>query len=128
MVQDLLLGADKNEVLQMRVEPLIAQYPLFEFRQRHRENPSGYVVDTLQAVFQAFFGNGNYHDCLVDVVNRGGDADTTGAIAGMLAGALYGPGHLPAPWLNKLEQDSRQACQQQAGALLELAFQTGSTA
>ena len=37
-----------------------------------------------------FFDTDVFEDCLIDVVNRGGDADTTGAIAGMLAGARYG--------------------------------------
>jgi ADP-ribosyl-[dinitrogen reductase] hydrolase len=125
MLQDLLNGAAKSHVLQARVEPLIDQYPQFEYRQRRRENPSGYVVETMQAVFQAFFSTDNWRDCLVDVVNRGGDADTTGAISGMLAGALYGLDGLPRGWRAELEQDSRQACKAQAQALLELAFKTG---
>lgn len=125
MVQDLLQGASKNEILHSRVEALIDQHPQFEYRQRRRDNPTGYVVDTLQAVFQAFFATEAYRDCLVAVVNRGGDADTTGAIAGMLAGALYGLDGLPRGWRAELEQNSRQACQSQALALLELAGRTG---
>ena len=121
MVQDLLRGADRKKVLHTRVEPLIEAHPQFEYRQRHRENPTGYVVDTLQAVFQAFFDTESYRECLVDVVNRGGDADTTGAIAGMLAGALDGLDGLPRGWRAELEPNSRQACQSQALALLELA-------
>jgi ADP-ribosyl-[dinitrogen reductase] hydrolase len=124
MVQDLLQGADRNEVLHTRVEPLIDQYPLFKYRPRRRDYPSGYVVETLQAVFQAFFDTGSYRDCMVDVVNRGGDADTTGAIAGMLAGALYGLKSLPPNWQNALDKNSRQACQTQAQALVNFAFQT----
>ena len=38
-------------------------------------------------------------------VNLGGDADTTGAIAGMLAGALYGPEQLPQRWLDALDPE-----------------------
>lgn len=125
MVQDLVQGAGKNDVLSTRVEPLVREHPQFEFRQRPRDNPSGYVVETLQAVFQAFFETENVRDCLLNVVNRGGDADTTGAIAGMLAGALYGPEALPPRWLDRLEVQSRQACERQADALLEFAFRTG---
>lgn len=128
MVQDLLQGASRTDVLHGRVVPLIDQHPQFEFRQRPSENPSGYVVETLQAVFQAFFETENYRDCLVNVVNRGGDADTTGAIAGMLAGALYGPEALPPRWLKSLDEGSKQACQAQARALLEFAIHTGSPA
>jgi ADP-ribosyl-[dinitrogen reductase] hydrolase len=42
------------------------------------ENPGGYLVETLRAVFQALFATDSFETALVDVVNRGGDADTTG--------------------------------------------------
>jgi ADP-ribosyl-[dinitrogen reductase] hydrolase len=120
MAQDALLGRDKRTLLCTRADTLIAAHPAFEYRPRRRDNPSGYVVDTLQAVFQALADTGNFRDCLVDVVNRGGDADTTGAIAGMLAGALYGPEALPADWLAALDPEVRAACARQATALLAL--------
>jgi len=37
----------------------------------------------------------------VGTVNQGADADTTGAICGMLAGAYYGREALPRRWLKK---------------------------
>lgn len=121
MVQDALRGADKNHLLHTYAHPLVAQYPEFRFRAvRQSQNPSGYVVDTLQAVFQSFFDTDDMYDCLVDVVNRGGDADTTGAIAGMLAGALYGRGGIPDAWLGTLDADTRRACETQAWALSAL--------
>ena len=119
MVRDALLGADKLELLHQRAHPLARQHPEFTFRaMRQRQNPSGYVVETLQAVFQALFDSDSFEDCLIDVVNRGGDADTTGAIAGMLAGALYGPTGIPLRWLSDLDPDIRCACEGQATALL----------
>ncbi len=39
---------------------------------------------------------------LVDVANRGGDADTNAAIAGALLGALHGAAALPAPWTERV--------------------------
>ncbi len=121
MVQDALQGADRERLLQQRVLPLIAQHPEFEFRNTTpRSNPSGYVVETLHAVFQAFFGTAGFRECLVDVVNRGGDADTTGAIAGMLAGALHGQDALPKAWLAALETHTRDDCVAQARALAGL--------
>jgi ADP-ribosyl-[dinitrogen reductase] hydrolase len=87
-----------------------------------RSNPSGYVVETVHAVFQAFFGTAAFRECLVDVVNRGGDADTTGAITGMLAGALYGLEALPKIWLIALDPHTRQICEIQAQALVALAM------
>ena len=72
-------------------------------------------------MFQAFFATASFEDCLVDVVNRGGDADTTGAIAGMLAGARYGLDAIPRRWLRALDPATHQACERQAAALLHLA-------
>ena len=121
MVQDALRGADKNDLLHRHAHPLAAQYPEFKFRAvRQQDNPSGYVADTLQAVFQSFFDTDDLQSCLIDVVNRGGDADTTGAIAGMLAGALYGLEAIPTHWLKKLDMNIRQSCEGQARTLLQL--------
>jgi ADP-ribosyl-[dinitrogen reductase] hydrolase len=97
---------------------LVARYPQYAFDGRRRENPSGYVIETLQAVFQAFFGTTSFEACLIDVVNRGGDADTTGAICGMLAGACYGLEAIPARWLKALDTSVREACLVQATALV----------
>ena len=120
MVQDALRGADKNHLLHQHAHPLVARHPEFKFRAvRQSSNPSGYVVDTMQAVFQSFFDTDNFRGCLIDVVNRGGDADTTGAIAGMLAGALYGLEEIPEIWLKTLDADTRRTCETQARALVQ---------
>ncbi len=119
MVQDALRGASKNELLHKHAHPLAAQHSEFRFRAvRQCENPSGFVADTLRAVFQGFFDTDSFEDCLVDVVNRGGDADTTGAIAGMLAGALYGADAIPEAWLNTLDVSTKSSCEEQAKDLL----------
>lgn len=118
MVQDALRGADKNYLLHNHAHPLAARHPEFRFRAvKQQSNPGGYVADTLQAVFQSFFDTDDFRDCLVDVVNRGGDADTTGAIAGMLAGALYGMREIPAEWLKDLDAQTRDQCEAQARSL-----------
>jgi ADP-ribosyl-[dinitrogen reductase] hydrolase len=85
------------------------------------ENPGGYLVETLQAVFQALFGAHDFETALIDVVNRGGDADTTGAILGMIAGALYGREAIPRRWLAALDPRIRMSCREQASALLRVA-------
>jgi ADP-ribosyl-[dinitrogen reductase] hydrolase len=122
MVQDALRGADKNHLLHTYAHPFAAKFPEFKFRAvRQSQNPSGYVVDTIQAVFQSFFDTDDFRDCLIDVVNRGGDADTTGAIAGMLAGALYGLEEIPEAWLKKLDAKISLACVTQARNLMQLA-------
>lgn len=121
MVTDFLAGRDADAVQRERATELVRRHPVFAYDRKRRDNPSGYVVETIQAVFQAFFANASFEDCLVDVVNRGGDADTTGAIAGMLAGARYGLDAIPRRWLRALDPATHQACERQAAALLQLA-------
>ena len=121
MLHDALAGADKFALLHHHAHPLAALHPEFSFRGvKQVGNPSGYVAETMQAVFQALFDTDSFEDCLVDVVNRGGDADTTGAIAGMLAGALYGPQAIPKRWLKALDPGVASRCREQAHALLPL--------
>ena len=120
-VQDFLRGDSLRQVFQSRIRPLVTAHPVFAFRGRPRRvNPSAWVVETLQAVLQSVVDSGGFEDCLIDVVNRGGDADTTGAIAGMLAGALHGREALPVRWLKALDPSVLTACTQQACALIAL--------
>lgn len=113
-----LLGNDKRMLLNQIAHPFAKEHPAFNFRSKRRDYPSGFVIDTSQAVLQAFFDTDTFEDCLVDVVNRGGDADTTGALAGALAGAFYGPEALPARWLKQINQEVRQACEDVAKQLV----------
>jgi hypothetical protein len=53
-----------------------------------------------------------------EVVNRGGDADTTGSILGMVAGALYGVGSIPKRWISSLDENVTAAALTQAQELL----------
>ncbi|MBU1364196.1 MAG: ADP-ribosyl-[dinitrogen reductase] hydrolase [Gammaproteobacteria bacterium] len=118
MVQDFLAGRDPVDVERQRAGKLVSDFPVFAYDKRLRENPSGFVVDTMQAVLQSFFATETFEDCLIDVVNRGGDADTTGAIAGMLAGARYGMDSIPKRWSNALDASIRAQCPAQALELL----------
>jgi ADP-ribosyl-[dinitrogen reductase] hydrolase len=70
----------------------------------YRNQSSAYVVDTIQTVLHFYFTTGSFADCVIQVVNQGGDADTTGALAGMLAGATYGLSAIPERWLSKLDR------------------------
>jgi ADP-ribosyl-[dinitrogen reductase] hydrolase len=120
MVQRALAGGHMVDLLDDCVRPLVAAHPLFRFRSRRLENPSGYVVETMQAVLQALFDTDSFESCLIDVVNRGGDADTTGAIAGMVAGAVYGRAAIPPRWVDAVGTATMAACEGQALALIGL--------
>src|SRR5206468_1726817 len=45
----------------------------------------------------------SFEEAILEVINLGGDADTTGAILGAMAGAHYGVGAIPGRWLLGLE-------------------------
>ena len=120
MVQDFLGGRDALEVERLRAGELVRLHPVFAFDKKRRDNPSGYVVETMQAVLQSLFNTNSFEDCLIDVVNRGGDADTTGAIAGMLAGARYGLDAIPKRWLKTLNPVIHERCTRQAADLIAL--------
>jgi ADP-ribosyl-[dinitrogen reductase] hydrolase len=96
-----LCGAEKSR-LRRHVDGLVARFPTFAF-EPYRGMASGYVVDTLQTVFHWFFRGRSFEECLVGTVNQGGDADTTGAICGMLAGAYYGMESIPKRWIKKMD-------------------------
>lgn len=101
MVKTALLGGDRF-ALHALARELVAGHPQFRFNDYHGR-ASGYVVETLQTVLHFLFTTGSFEECLIGVVNQGGDADTTGAIAGMIAGALYGESGLPHSWLKRLD-------------------------
>ncbi|WP_006788668.1 ADP-ribosyl-[dinitrogen reductase] hydrolase [Thiorhodospira sibirica] len=124
MVQASLRGLNDINTLLGMAQKLVALHPEFNFRRRRSDNPSGYIVHTLQTVFQGLFDTESFEQCLIEVVNRGGDADTTGAIAGMIAGAFYGLEGIPGAWLKKLDPRIRAEIERQTPALLMLNLQS----
>ncbi|WP_237154871.1 ADP-ribosyl-[dinitrogen reductase] hydrolase [Oryzibacter oryziterrae] len=83
-------------------DALVGAFPNFAF-DPYKGMSSAYVVDTLQTAFHGLFTTDSFEACLIRTVNQGGDADTTGAIAGMLAGATYGLQAIPQRWLKMLD-------------------------
>ena len=106
MIQRGLLGAAPRD-LRAAAEELSARHPEFRF-EGYDGKSSAYVVDTLRTVFDALFSTDNFEDCVVKTVNRGGDADTTGSIAGAIAGARYGLAAIPRRWLQALDPTLRE--------------------
>jgi ADP-ribosyl-[dinitrogen reductase] hydrolase len=65
-----------------------------------RHGVSGYIYHTVPVVLYAWLRwPGNFRRTVEDVIALGGDADTTGAIAGALAGATVGASGIPTEWL-----------------------------
>lgn len=71
----------------------------------------GYVLDTLKAAVWCLVTTDDYAGCALKAVNLGDDTDTTAAVAGGLAGIVYGIDSIPAEWLAKLRgKDVIDAC------------------
>jgi len=120
MIQAGILGYGIRGVIALAHE-LAKAHPSFHFRGKAQTNPSGYIVDTMRAVLQAIDITDSFEAALVDIVNRGGDADTTGAIAGAVLGAMYGELNLPPHWVSALRPDVAAKCRRYAETLTNIA-------
>ena len=118
MVHAGLDGADRFALHELTRE-LAEAHHQFRFN-NYDGQASGYVGETLRTVFHFLFTTATFEECLVGVVNQGGDADTTGAIAGMIAGAFYGEQAIPRRWLKSLNGQVRQEVEAAAEQLLRL--------
>lgn len=68
-----------------------------------------YCMDGLAMALWALTHSTSFSDCILKTVNLQGDADTTGAIAGQLAGAFYGyQSFLGDPCYQQMIRDIRQ--------------------
>lgn len=56
---------------------------------------SGFVIESLKAALWAFMTADNFEEAVLKAVNLGDDSDTTGAIAGQMAGAYWGYNAIP---------------------------------
>jgi ADP-ribosyl-[dinitrogen reductase] hydrolase len=63
---------------------------------------SAYVVHTLEACLWSVMRNKNFKDTVLEAVNLGEDTDTVAALAGGLAGMIYGSDQIPDQWLSVL--------------------------
>jgi len=63
---------------------------------------TGYVLNTLHAGFWCLLTSESYRECVLKAVNLGGDTDTTGCVAGGLAGTVYGIQSIPADWIDQI--------------------------
>lgn len=83
---------------------------------------SGYVMASLEAALWCVYHHRTFEGAILAAANLGDDADTTAAIAGQLAGALYGIKGIPAGWRGKvwmhtyLHQQAERLLQEGASA------------
>ena len=120
-------GAGKEELLDERfwrwgdLHPEIEEIARGSFKRK--EPPeikgSGFVVRSLEAALWALARSNSYREGALLAINLGDDADTTGAVFGQLAGALYGEEGIPPEWREKLAL--RETIERLADKLLRLA-------
>ena len=98
---------------------LVESQPAFAFAP-YPGRASGFVVDTVQTVLHCFTTAVGFEDAVVAAVNLGDDADTNGALVGMLAGALGGASAVPRRWLARLPAGIVRSITDQASVLVAL--------
>lgn len=113
-----LLAGQGIEASRILANNLVTAHSQFRYTP-YPGRASGYIVDTMQTVMHHFFSTDSFEECVVATVNCGEDADTTGAIAGMLAGALYGVSAIPKRWLDKLDQVVKVEIEFQTNVLMK---------
>ncbi len=117
LIQGALIGHGMDR-LQRHAEATAAAFPCFRY-QPYPGLSTAYVVDTLQTVLHFLFATSSFEECLVATVNQGGDADTTGAIAGAIAGAYYGLDGIPREWMRRLDPAVRDESETLAERLVD---------
>lgn len=68
----------------------------------HLLHHAGFVRVAYRLAFWHLLHTRSFEDAVIDVVNRGGDADTNGAITGALLGAVYGESGIPPEWRERV--------------------------
>jgi ADP-ribosylglycohydrolase len=66
------------------------------------ESGTGYVVDCLKSSFKVVRESNSYEEVIKKSIALGNDTDTTAAVAGGLAGIIYGYSGIPEKWYEKL--------------------------
>jgi ADP-ribosyl-[dinitrogen reductase] hydrolase len=104
------------------LHPEIASVAAGSFREKGPPaiRGSGYIVDALEAALWAVHSTDDFEAAVLAAVNLGDDADTTAAIAGQLAGALYGVDAIPKRWRDQIVMRDEILALALADALREL--------
>lgn len=113
IVRGAILGDDFEQALarcdQMELVQPIASIVAGSWRGKTRDeiDSSGYVAHSLEAALWCVAQGGGFREMVLRAANLGDDADTTAAITGQLAGALFGKAGIPQTWLDKLAWHDR---------------------
>merc|ERR1712048_1227405 len=73
---------------------------------RADDNPwyiGGYVMDCMAMALHCVWTSDSLPATILKAANLGGDADTVAAVAGQIAGAIWGASTVPPAWRRRLE-------------------------
>lgn len=103
----ILDGAEWSEPEDL--SPRVAEIASGSFRTKQPPEirGTGYVVQSLEAALWAVHHTNDFRSAVLNAVNLGDDADTTGAVCGQIAGAMYGASAIPEKWLEVLHARER---------------------
>lgn len=119
-IRELLFTDNKNEALRSSVSKALDYYnknDLYKNELIHYKRilsfevpileeseigSTGYIVDTLEAAIWCFMRYHSTESILLAAVNLGLDTDTTGTVAGGLAGIVHGLSSIPGNWLKSI--------------------------
>ena len=65
------------------------------------------MTDTLEASLWSVSRAADFREAVLIAANLGGDADTVAAVAGQLAGSLWGASGIPPEWVERLAWSAR---------------------
>lgn len=110
-IAHLLQGGSKADLIEAATHnvennAVIASITTAPALTREELKAGGYVLSTISAAFWSLFACDNLEETIIAAVALGEDTDTTAAVAGALAGALYGYQAIPDRWLDLLEPKS----------------------
>ncbi|MGH7869932.1 MAG: ADP-ribosylglycohydrolase family protein, partial [Candidatus Dormibacteraceae bacterium] len=72
--------------------------PSLDSKEAHLQEHQGFVRVAFRLAFWQLLHRASFPEALLDTINRGGDADTNGAITGALLGSFYGRKTMPVDW------------------------------
>ena len=107
IVRQLLQGKTLEEIYNCfgMKQSTFERLPILKDLSRDEIKSTGYVVDTLEAALWCNLKSSSYRECILLAVNLGDDTDTVAAVAGGLAGIIYGVGGeqgIPEEWIGQL--------------------------
>jgi ADP-ribosyl-[dinitrogen reductase] hydrolase len=107
ILADAIEGAPRSNLMQPYNYPyagMIASIMAGSWKGKHRDEigSSGYVAHSLEAALWCVGRTGTFFDAVCMATNLGDDSDTTSAITGQLAGAIYGASGISENWKDRL--------------------------